>query len=119
MTHVVGEEARNMTLAELKDKLSLKPLNDVYEKELDGAFVSDMVSDVMAGAKPGNVWVTTQTHKNVVAAANLVDVAAVIVTRGRPVSDETLEIASRAELTVFSTDLDTYSLVGKLHEAGV
>jgi predicted transcriptional regulator len=108
-----------MRLAELKDKLSLKPMNDVYDKEVEGAFVSDMVSDVMAGARPANVWVTTQTHKNVVAAANLVDVAAVIVTRGRPVSDETLEMASRAELTILSTDLDTYSLVGKLHEAGV
>ncbi len=108
-----------MRLAELKDKLSLKSLNDVYDKDVEGAFVSDMVSDVMAGAKPASVWVTTQTHKNVVAAANLVDIAAVIVTRGRPVSDETLEMASRAELTILTTDLDTYSLVGKLHAAGV
>lgn len=108
-----------MRVAELKDKLELKPLNDVYDKEIDGVFISDMVSDVMAGAKPGAVWVTTQTHKNVVAAANLVDISAVIVTRAKAVPDETLEMATRAELTVFSTDLETYDLVGKLHGAKI
>jgi len=108
-----------MTVAELKDKLELKPLNEVYDKEVDGVFISDMVSDVMAGAKPGALWVTTQSHKNVVAAANLVDICAVIVTRGKPVPDETIDMATRAELTILSTDLETYDLVGKLHAAGV
>jgi hypothetical protein len=108
-----------MTVAELKEKLALKPLNDVYDKGIDGVFISDMVSDVMAGAKPGAVWVTTQTHKNVVAAANLVDISVVIVTRGKVVPQETLEMATRAELTILSTDLETYDLVGKLHAAGV
>lgn len=108
-----------MTVAELKDKLELKPLNDVYDKGIEGVFISDMVSDVMAGAKPGAVWVTTQTHKNVVAAANLVDISAVIVTRGKAVPGETLEMATRAELTVFLTDLETYDFVGRLHAAKI
>jgi serine kinase of HPr protein (carbohydrate metabolism regulator) len=115
----LGEEAREMTVAELKDKLELNPLNDLYDKTIDGVFISDMVSDVMAGAKPGALWVTTQSHKNVVAAANLVDICAVVVTRGKPVPDETLEMATRAELTILSTDLETYEFVGKLHAAGV
>jgi predicted transcriptional regulator len=108
-----------MTLAELSQKLGLKSLTDLHDKDVQGAFVSDMVSDVMAGAQPGSLWVTTQTHKNVVAAANLVDIAAVIVTNGRAVTDEVVEMANRADLTILTTDLDTYSLVGQLHEAGV
>ena len=108
-----------MTVAELKEKLGLKPLNDVYDKGIEGVFISDMVSDVMAGAKPGALWVTTQTHKNVIAAANLVDISAVIVTRGKAVPDETLEMATRAELTVFSTDLETYDFIGRLHAAKI
>ena len=108
-----------MTLAELSQKLGLKALTEMHDKEVEGAYVSDMVSDVMAGAKPGSLWVTTQTHKNVVAAANLVDIAAVVVTSGRAVTDEVVEMANRADLTILTTDLDTYGLVGKLHEAGV
>ena len=106
-----------MKVAELKDKAELKPLNDVFDKPITGVFISDMVSDVMAGAAAGALWVTTQTHKNVVAAANLVDISAVIVTRGKAVPNETLEMATRAELTIFSTDLETYDFVGKLHGA--
>jgi hypothetical protein len=108
-----------MTIAELKDKLGLKALNQVYENDVEGVFISDMVSDVMAGAGAGALWVTTQTHKNVVAAANLVDIPAIVVTRGKPVADETLEMASRAELTILSTDLETYDLICKLHDAGL
>ena len=108
-----------MTLAELSQKLGLKPLTELYDTEVQGAFVSDMVSDVMAGAKPGSLWITTQTHKNVVAAANLVDIAAVVVTSGRAVADEVVEMANRADLTILTSDLDTYGLVGQLHEAGV
>ncbi len=108
-----------MTLAELSQKLGLKPLTELHDAEVQGAFVSDMVSDVMAGAKPGSLWITTQTHKNIVAAANLVDIAAVVVTSGRAVADEVVEMANRADLTILTTDLDTYGLVGRLHEAGV
>lgn len=108
-----------MTVAELNTKLGLKALNGVHDKEITGVFISDMVSDVMAGAEPGSLWVTTQTHKNVVAAANLVDISGVIVTRGKAVAAETLDMADRAELTVFSTDLETYDLVGQLQKLGL
>ena len=108
-----------MTVAELETKLGLKALNALHGKEIAGVFVSDMVSDVMAGAKPGSLWVTTQTHKNVVAAANLVDISGVIVTRGKTVAGETLEMADRAEITILSTDLETYDLVGELQKLGL
>jgi serine kinase of HPr protein (carbohydrate metabolism regulator) len=73
----------------------------------------------MNGSGPGNVWVTVQTHKNIIAAANLVDVAAIIVTRGKAVPKETLDIADRVELTLFSTPLETYDLAVKLSQAGI
>jgi predicted transcriptional regulator len=97
----------------------MKPLNEVYDKDIDGAFISDMLSDVMAGAKAGNVWVTVQTHKNTVAAANLVDVSAIIIVRGKKVPEDTIQMADRAKMTVFATDLDTFQVAVKLYEAGV
>lgn len=108
-----------MMVSEIVEKIGLKVLNKLWDKEIEGAIVSDMVSDVMAWAKPRNIWVTVQTHKNVVAAANLVDIAAVIVTHGKTVPQDTLEMANRVEISILSTDLFTYELVGKLHEAGV
>ena len=67
----------------------------------------------------GNVWVTVQTHKNIAAAANLVDVSAVIIVRGKKVPEDTILMADRAKLTLFTTDLDTFQVAVKLYEAGV
>ncbi|MGD8628312.1 MAG: DRTGG domain-containing protein [bacterium] len=108
-----------MTVKELQSKLNLDALNAVSDTEVDGAFVSDMVSDVMAGAKAGNVWVTVQTHKNIVAAANLVDVPAVIVVRGKKVPEDTIQMADKVGVTLFATDLDTFQIAVRLFEAGV
>lgn len=103
----------------IKTKLRLEPLSGLFNKEVKGVFMSDMVSDVMNGAEPGNVWVTVQTHKNVIAAANLVDVAAIIVTRGKNVPRETLDIADRAEISIFSTPLESYAMAVELYQAGI
>lgn len=108
-----------MKVKDLETKLGLKPINEVYDKDVEGAFISDMISDVMAGAKAGNVWVTVQTHKNVAAAANLVDISAVIVVRGKKVPEDTIQMADRAKMTIFTTDLDSFQLAVKLYEAGV
>ena len=70
-----------MTTKELAERLELKSLTTLFEKPITGVYISDMVSDVIANAKAGNVLVTLQVHNNVIAAANLVDVAAIVMTR--------------------------------------
>jgi hypothetical protein len=108
-----------VTVKELETKMGFKPLNQISENEIDGAFISDMVSDVMAGAQAGNVWVTVQTHKNIIAAANLVDIPAIVVVRGKNVPEDTLQMADRVGVTIFKTDLDSFRVAIKLYEAGL
>ena len=108
-----------MTVKDLQSKLNLKALNEATDTEVEGAFMSDMLSDVMAGAKAGNVWVTVQTHKNIIAAANLVDVPAIIVVRDKKVPEDTLQMANRVGVTVFATELDSYQIAVRLYEAGI
>lgn len=106
-------------VAGLLKELSLEPLNGTYNRKVNGVFISDMVSDVMNGAGPGDVWVTVQTHKNIIAAANLVDVSVIIVTRGKNVPKETLDIADRVEMSIVSTPMETYAVASRLCQAGV
>jgi len=108
-----------VTVKDLESKLNLKALNEATDTEVLGAFISDMLSDVMAGAKAGNAWVTVQTHKNTIAAANLVDVPAIIVVRGKKVPEDTLKMAERVGVTVFTTELDSFQVAVKLFEAGL
>ena len=108
-----------MTTKDLIEKIGLKPLSEFEYRDVEGVFVSDMVSDVMAGAKSGNLWLTVQTHKSIVPAANLVDVAAIIITSGKEVPQETVDLASKFNIAVLSSELPTFELVGKLYELGL
>ncbi len=108
-----------MTTKELAERLELKRLTRVFEKPVSGVYISDMVSDVIANAKSGNVLVTLQVHNNVIAAANLVDVSAIVVTRGRTPAPEAVALAEKAEIPLFTTDMDSWQVATKLYEAGI
>jgi len=104
-----------MTTQELIESLNLKSLSRFEPREVKGVFVSDMLSDVMAGAKSGDAWVTIQTHKSIVPAANLVDVAAIIISSGKEVPQETVDLATKYNIAILASDLPVFELVGKLH----
>jgi len=108
-----------MTTQDVIEKIGLRPLSKFEHRDVSGVFVSDMISDVMAGAKSENLWLTVQTHKSIVPAANLVDVSAIIITGGKEVPQETIDLASKYDIAVLSTELATFDVVGKLYQAGI
>jgi predicted transcriptional regulator len=108
-----------MTTKELAERLELKGLTKVFEKPVTGVYISDMVSDVIANARAGNVLITLQVHNNVIAAANLVDMSAIVLTRGRVPAPEAVTLAEKAEISIFSTALDSWQVATRLYEAGI
>lgn len=104
-----------MTVNELCDKIGLKKLSKFSDRDVKGVFVSDMISDVMAGAKSGDLWLTVQTHKSIVPAANLVDVAAIILTSGKKPPQDTIELANKHDIAILATDSPTFEVAGKLY----
>ncbi|NQV03516.1 MAG: serine kinase [Bacteroidia bacterium] len=108
-----------MKLKEIIEKLSLVALTNIEDKEVSGVFISDMLSDIMSSAETDNIWLTVQTHKNVVSAANLIDIAAVIVTSGKKVPEDTIELANRFHVIILSSPLSSFQLASKLVDAGL
>ena len=108
-----------MTTKDLIESAGLTPLTQFEPRDVDGVIVSDMLSDVMAGAKSGDLWLTVQTHKNIVPAANLVDAAAVVITGGKDVPQETIDLANKYSIAILSSSLPTFELVGKLYGLGL
>ena len=108
-----------MKLQDIIEKLSLKALTNVEDKDVQGVFISDMLSDVMSVAQAGNLWLTVQTHKNIVSAANLIDVGAVIVTHNKKLNEDTINLANRFHVAIFSTSDTTYEMTRKLIEIGM
>ena len=107
-----------MKVSELAEKAGLAPLNPLYDREIHGVFISDMVSDIV-GIKEGNLLITLQTHKNLIAAANLVDVAAVVFSRNRVPAEDVVALANKAGIRLLGYEGDTWSLAKKLCELKV
>ncbi len=108
-----------MKVQELADRLELKPATKVFDREVTGVYISDMVSDVIANAKAGNLLVTAQVHANVIAAANLVDTCGIVITQGKQLAEDVVKMAEKAEMPVFTTALNRWQIATKLYEAGV
>ena len=108
-----------MKVSELASKLGLNALNPLHDKEISGVYISDMVSDIVAGAKPGDILVTVQMHKNLIATANLVDASAIVFVRDKEPQQDVIDLANRAEITLFKTNLDSWNLAVKIHELGL
>lgn len=112
-------ELTQMKIKELIEKLDLTVLSGPFEKEITGGYTSDLLSDVLANGKVGNMWITIQIHRNVVAVASLQNFAGVIFTRERKPDEQTVEEAKQAQLNLFSTSMSTYETAGKLYTLGV
>ena len=104
-----------MKVKELVEKLDLKVLSgaDGLDREIEGCYVSDLLSDVMG---MGNVWVTLQVHKNVMAIASLKELACVILVKGQTASDDTLEQSNEEGIPFLSTNMETFETAGKIYE---
>ena len=63
-----------MKVAELVEKFGFTIFagKSGLQKEISGGYVSDLLSDVMGFATENQVWITLQTHQNVIAIASLV-----------------------------------------------
>jgi predicted transcriptional regulator len=87
------------------------------ENEINGAYVSDLLSDVMGQAQEGQTWITLQTHKNVMAIASLKDLSAVILVQGFKPDQDTMEVSNEEDIPILGTKEHTFEISGKLYEA--
>jgi predicted transcriptional regulator len=86
------------------------------ENEVTGGYVSDLLSDVMGFAREGDLWITLQTHQNVLAVASLKDLAAVILVKGFSPEPETLEHSNGEGIPILGSNLSTFELAGRLYQ---
>ena len=107
-----------MKVSELADKTGLKALNEFRDKEVEGVYISDMVSDILTGAKANSILITLQTHKSLIAAANLVNVAMVVIVKNRKPPDDVVELATKAGIGLFTSALDTWAFAKRLTQLG-
>jgi len=107
-----------MKLKEIAEKLQLKVLTakDKLDKEVSGGYTSDLLSDVIANSQEGNLWITLQTHQNIVAVAKLKDLAGIIIVNNREPDEETLAKAKEENARLLCSEGMAFEISGKLYE---
>jgi hypothetical protein len=110
-----------MKLTELTKEftVTVKAATARLEREVKGGYASDLLSDVMANSKEGDVWVTIQGHPNIVAVATLRDLAGIILANGRQPDAETIQRAEEEGIPLLCTPLPSFEIVGRLYRLGI
>ena len=107
-----------MTTEQIVQALELKVYTggDISPQEVTGGYVSDLLSDVMGHAKEGEVWITLQSHTNIVAIASLKELAAILLVKGIKPEQAVLEKAEEEGIPILGTPEDTFTISGKLFQ---
>jgi len=108
-----------MTLQNLIKTFGLEVLTDLNDKEVTGGYSGDLLSDVIANTNKNYVWITMQTHLNIVAVASLKELSAIIIVMNRKIEDEVLEKAKSENITVLRTDKTAFQISGLIYGLGV
>ena len=107
-----------MTVQDIVSQLNLTVCSgqEGLQREVKGGYTSDLLSDVMGHAQEGDIWITLQTHKNVMAVASLKDIAAVVIVKGNTPEEGTIAQSQNEGIPLLGTDLETFEITGKIYE---
>ncbi len=107
-----------MTVQELVDALGLTVFcgKENLNQEIKGGYTSDLLSDVMGHATEGQIWITLQTHKNVLAIASLKELSAILLVKGSTPEEDMLQQAVEEGIPVLGTNEQTFETTGKVYQ---
>ena len=109
-----------MTVTELQSALSLTPVSlPEGDREVEGAYIGDLLSWVMGRAQSGNAWLTIMSNLNIVAVATLSDVSCIILCEGVTLDESVKNTAEAKDVNVLATDKTAYETAKRLAELGL
>jgi len=107
-----------MKVAEVVEKLGLEVYSgsNGLDREIRGGYTSDLLSDVMGHADSGDVWVTLQTHKNVIAIASLKELSAIVLVKNYKPETDTIAQSNEEGIPILGTSKETFEITGLLYK---
>lgn len=112
-----------MTLSEIKEMLDATVYagDEKLDMEIKIAFAADLMSDVLAFtfAKEGSLLLTGLTNPQIIRTAYTIDIAAVMLVRGKIPPEETIRLARELDIPLLSTGYTLFEASGRLYAKGV
>ncbi len=88
-------------------------------REIKGGCGADLMSDVLASIQPDAVLLTGLCNPQVVRTAQMADVTAVVIVRGKRIPQATIDLAVDENIPLISTPFGMFELCGRLYQAGL
>lgn len=110
-----------MRLEEIKRVLDARVLCDsgVEDVRVSKVCASDLLSDVLAFAQPGDLLLTGLVNAQVVRTAEMVEIATVIFVRAKEPGKDTVMLAADRGLPLLCTKSPMFEACALLHNAGL
>lgn len=89
------------------------------DREVKGGYVGDLLSVVMGKASEDQVWITVQSHINIIAVASLINVSCIIVSEGFDIDEDAVNKAIEEDIVLLRSELSSFSLCQQLTKLGV
>lgn len=107
-----------MKVNDLVNKLNLKVFcgDSALDVEIADGYTSDLLSDVMGHIEEGMIWITMQTHPNIIAVATLKEVAGILIVNGALPAEETLQKANAEGVALLGTEMSAFEATGKIYQ---
>ena len=80
---------------------------------------ADLMSDVLAYAKPQCLLLTGLTNAQLVHTAEVADIKAIVMVRGKIPSQAVIDLACEKEIPLLATRMPLYQACGKLYRSGL
>ena len=110
-----------MTIEEIKEILEAEVItgSDNLKMEVKIGCAADLMSDVLAFAKPGAILLTGLTNPQVVRTVEIADVKAICFVRGKKPDENTIKLANDKNLILLMTHLPMFESCGRLYKKGL
>lgn len=89
------------------------------DMEISCAAGADLMSDVLAFAKPNALLLTGLVNPQVVRTAEMADIAAIVFVRGKMPGPETIALAKEKGIPLIAAPYTMFEMCGRLYEAGM
>jgi len=104
-----------MLLKKIIENLDLECVTDVVEDlQIEKGYTSDLLSEVMASGN-SDIWITVQSHSNIVAVATIIGVKAIVLVNGRDYSQDTMDKAKEEGICLLKSNQDAFVITGKIY----
>jgi len=110
-----------VTLREVKEILDAEVIvgHDRLDLEVQKAGCADLMSDVLVFCKAGSLLLTGLTNPQVIYTADVLDIAAVVIVRGKRPFPETIQLAEELKIPILTTKYILFETVGRLYAKGI